>query len=84
MVPPAPVAFYVGELSIVSFRPDMVTCRRVYELAGDAYPLAALADTSFKDIAHTKFAPQMPYVHDFPFIGKSRIASDHKEPSQPL
>src|SRR5262249_5707557 len=74
---------YVGQLSVVSFRPDVAACKCVYELTGNTDSRATLADASFKDVTYAKFASQVLHVYSFPFIGECRIAGDNETPPQP-
>ena len=56
----------VGEVAVVSFRPNVVTRDRVDQLASDAHPLAALADAAFEHIAHTSSRPTCLMSTAFP------------------
>ena len=61
---------YVSKFPVKSFRPNVITGQCVYELAGDAYLLAGLADTSLKNVAHAEFTPHLLYVDGFAFVNE--------------
>ena len=73
----------IGQLAVVSFRPDVVAGHRIQELAGDAHALSALADASLKNVTDAKLAPDLLHVHGMALVNKGRIASDDEEPAKP-
>src|ERR1700747_1182492 len=54
-----------------------------YKLAGDTYPVSRLTHAALEDIAHTKFATDLPDVDRLSLIDEGRIAGDDEEFTKP-
>src|SRR5215471_7700280 len=61
--------------------PEMRAALGLDQLCGDAHPVAALAHTALKDIAHAEFAPHPLHIDELALVGEARIARDDKEPA---
>ena len=59
----------------------MGTGRGVYQLTGDAHPVAGLAHAAFEHVAHAQFARHLLHVDRTPFVGEARIARDDEQPA---
>jgi hypothetical protein len=53
---------------------------RIDQLRGDTHPAAAFAHRAFEHIAHPQFAPDLLHIDGLPFVRKTRIAGDDKQP----
>ena len=72
----------IGQLTVVSLRPDVIAGNRIQQLAGDTHPLSALAHAAFEHIADAKIAPYLLHVRSLALVDKRRIAGDDEEPPQ--
>src|SRR5262249_55190530 len=61
--------------------PKMSAIDGIDQLPGYAYPFPRLADRAFQHITYAKFAADLLHIHCPTLVGKARIASDHKEPT---
>jgi len=73
---------YVGELAVVSLRPEMTAGGDVVELSGDAHAIAALAHAAFQDIAHAELLGDLPEMDGPALVDEGGVAGDHEEPAQ--
>ena len=58
----------------------MVAGFGLYQLRGDAQPIAALADAAFEHVAHAKFACHLLHVDGAALVGEAAVARDDEEP----
>ena len=73
----------VVEHTVKAVGPDMRAGRRVYQLAGDANPVAGFAQAAFEHIAHAELTADLAQIGRLALVGKARIAGDDEEPRQP-
>jgi hypothetical protein len=60
--------------------PEMRSCFGVYELRIDAHAIAAALHAAFHDVAHAKFAPNLPRIYCFALVGEGGVACDTNAP----
>src|SRR5262249_15619562 len=53
----------------------------VYQLPGNADPVACSAHRAFEDIADAKLAPALPHIGRLTLVGEARIAGDTEQPA---
>jgi len=73
---------YVGELAVVSLRPEMTAGGDVVELSGDAHAIAFLAHAAFDHVTDAKGLADFLDVDGLALVGERRVARDHEEPAQ--
>src|SRR4029077_4474090 len=71
----------VGQIPVVTLRPEMGAGGCVDELAADAHPLPGPAHAPLKDIADAKVAANLLEVDRFSFVGECGIAGDDEKPA---
>src|SRR5258705_9626971 len=72
----------VGEVAVVTLRPDMTARCGVVELRSDAYAIAAPSHTAFEHVAHPELGSDLLYLDRLALVGERRVARDHEEPAQ--
>ena len=70
---------YVGQITVVTLRPNVVAGLGVDELRGHANPLAAPAHAAFQHVAHAEFAPDLLHVDRIALVGEAGIAGDDEQ-----
>ena len=67
----------IRELAIKAVGPDVRAARGIDELAGNAHPVARLADAAFQHVTHAEVAADLLHVDRLALVGKARVACDH-------
>ena len=73
----------IGQLAIVSVRPQMHAVRGIDQLSGDAHPAGGLAHAALENVPDAELACDVANVDRFTLEGESGIARDDEEPSLP-
>src|SRR5215510_1514339 len=73
----------VFEGAIETIRPQMRSVGGIYKLRGDTHPVRSFPHAAFKDVAHSKFAPDLLHIHSAAFVGEARIAGDNEQAGKP-
>ena len=73
---------HIGQLAVVTLRPEMAAGGDVVELHGDPHPAAILAHAALDDIADTEVFGDLFQVYGFALVGERGVARDHEEPAQ--
>ena len=66
----------IREVAIKAVGPDVCAARSIDKLAGNAHPVARLADTAFQHVAHAEFAADLLHVDRLALVGKARVTRD--------
>src|SRR5262245_50562324 len=67
-----------GEFPVIAFGPNMMPSDGINELRADTHLVRRLANTTFKQVAHSQLATYLLHVDHPALVGETRIACDHE------
>src|SRR5215467_5065077 len=66
----------IGQFAIVAIRPQVMACRGLDQLGGNADAIGGSPHAAFEHVAHAELTPHFAYIHSRTFVSKGGAARD--------